>query len=153
MTIIDFSTDVARVRGLIPDIEELPNSADPSGPVEFIFSDPHLQSFLDLNGGSVRLAAADACEVLGLSEALILKVITTEDLVTDGSKLMQQYLARAKQLRDVEVNFGSGTGDVVDGFDVVPYYTPLDQWLMSPEGVSPWGTYTPGLIGIPIPWL
>jgi hypothetical protein len=146
VTITDFTSDVAKVRALIPDIEELPHSADPSGPVEFIFSNAHLQVFLDLNEGSIRYAAADACEVLGTSEALILKVITTEDLSTDGAKLMAQYMARAAMLRTTAI-------DEVDGFNVVPYYTPLDQWFRHPEGVSPWGTYTPGLIGVPVPWL
>ena len=135
MTITDFSTAVNQVRALIPDIEQLPNAADPTAPDEFMFSDAHLTAFLVLNANDVRLAAADACEVLGTSEAIILKVITTEDLVTDGSKLMAQYLARAKQLRDTAAGVGT---DQVDGFDIVPYHLPWSRRFW-PEGATvPW---------------
>lgn len=90
---------VGDVRALIPDIEPLANPNRPSDPPEPMFSDAHLTALLRINGGNVRLAAADACEALGTSEALILKVITTEDLATNGAALMGRYLERARQMR------------------------------------------------------
>lgn len=109
----DFNTDVGKVRALIPDIELLPV---PDGPDEYIFSDKHIEAFLTV-GGSVLRAAAYACETLGTSEGLISKVIKTEDLQTDGAKLMGQFLARARQLRrDAELY-----DDSDDVFTVIPY--------------------------------
>lgn len=122
MPLTDFTTDVAKVRALIPDTEEVPNPNAPLSAPEFIFPDGHLQAFLDLNGGDIRLAASDACAALGTSEAIIAKVIKTEDLQTDGAKIMGQFLARAKQLRDQAADI-DGT-DGVDGFDIIPYTVP-----------------------------
>lgn len=127
MTTPDFTTPVWQVRALIPDIEKVPNPNDPNGNDEYLFVAEHLQALLDLNNGSVRLAAADACEALGTSEGIIAKVIKTEDLQTDGAKLMSAFLARAKQLRaraDREEAL-----DDVDGFDIIPYHPSRGVWI------------------------
>ena len=115
----DFTSEVQRVRAFIPDIEKLQNPNRPGSDPEYIFSDEHLRAFLDENGGNVKLAAADACEVLGTSEALILKVITTEDLSTDGAKLMNAYIIRAQQMRNAaKTQIENEDG----GFTIVPYF-------------------------------
>lgn len=116
---VDFSTPVGQVRALIPDIEKVPNPNDPYGNPEYIFADDHLEAFLGLNDGDVYLAAADACEALGTSEAYIAKVITTEDLQTDGAKLMDSFTRRARHLRDRANEKGEGSF-----FDVTPYHVP-----------------------------
>ena len=87
------------VRSLIPDIEQLANPIDPTEDDTYIFSDATIARYLRLNGGNIKRAAASACDVLGTSEALILKVITTDDLVTNGAALMKEYGERAKRLR------------------------------------------------------
>lgn len=126
-TPLDWQDPVTTVRGLIPDLEKLINSNRPDDPAEYIFSDQHLTSLLALNNGRPRLAAADALEILGTSEALILKVITTEDLATDGAKAMAQYLQRARQMRQLDASEVSETeGDFV----VVDFYVepPQLEW-------------------------
>ena len=95
-----FDTPIALVRALIPDTEEVPNANRPYDPPEYIFSDQHLTAFLEMNNGNVRLAASDACAALATSEGYIAKVIKTEDLATDGAKLMLAMLQRAKMLRE-----------------------------------------------------
>ncbi|MCH8613467.1 hypothetical protein [Arsenicicoccus dermatophilus] len=55
--------------------------------------------FLALNGGNVRLAAADACEAIATSEALVGKKITTQDLATDGTAVADALMKRAALLR------------------------------------------------------
>lgn len=95
---VDFSTPLGKVRALIPDTEEV--DWDDSGTTSFLLPDGHLSALLSLNNDQVRLAAADACEAIGMSEALISKVIKTEDLETDGAKNAQVFLTRARQLRD-----------------------------------------------------
>lgn len=107
----DYSTAIGRVRALIPDIEQVDWESD--GNASYIFSDNHLEGLLALygvDGGScagatlaltakIRHAAADAVEAIAVSEALISKVIKTEDLQTDGAKTANALLGRAGLLR------------------------------------------------------
>lgn len=127
MTTPDYSTPVWQVRALIPDIEKVPNPNRPFSAAEYLFGEEHLLALLELNGGNIRLAAADACEALGTSEGYIAKVIKTEDLATDGAKLMQAFLARAKQLRAYALNEDALDG--VDGFDLIPYTPTPGVWI------------------------
>lgn len=83
------STDVGKIRLLIPD-----RNADNS-----IFQDEELDTFLVLEG-DVRLAAACALETIASDQVMVLKVMKLLDLSTDGSKVSQALLERAKKLRD-----------------------------------------------------
>lgn len=94
---IDYTTDVGKVRLLIPDTEEVDWEDD--GQAFYIFEDAEIEGYLALNEGRVRLAAADAVEAIAMSEALISKVIKTEDLQTDGAKTANAMLAKAQRLR------------------------------------------------------
>jgi len=127
-----WSTPIGRVRALIPDIEQLRDDSGQVDNVEYLFSDAHLQTLLDINADSVRMAAADACSVLGTSEALISKVIATDDLKTDGAKVMQQFLARAKALREQAAAEGDVAG-VYEDLSVIPAAWPYPH----PE-LTPW---------------
>lgn len=88
---------IDQVRDLIPDIEEIDWNDD--GNPSFLFTDGQIQTYLDLNGASVKRAAADAVEVLGTSEVYISKKIKTEDLETDGPAAGNALFNRARQLR------------------------------------------------------
>jgi len=114
---------VDSLRLLIPDKEPMLNPARPADPPTTMFTDDELVVYLEINAMSIRLAAADCCEVIGTSEALIAKVIQTEDLKTDGAKVMQQFLARARQLRSRAA--AAGEDQLADGdLYVVPGPTP-----------------------------
>ena len=108
----NYSTAVGRVRALIPDIEQVDWESD--GNPSYMFSDSHLSGFLALYGADpgtcgatagveltakIRHAAADAVEAIAVSEALISKVVKTEDLQTDGAKTANALLGRAGLLR------------------------------------------------------
>ena len=106
----DYSTPVGKVRALIPDVEEVDWEND--GNASYMFTDNHLEGFLSLYPAienpddvdytstvHIRRAAADAVDALATSEALISKVIKTEDLQTDGAKLANALIVRAQQLR------------------------------------------------------
>lgn len=90
---IDYETDVGRVRLLIPDTDES----------LLLFTDIQVEAFLALSRGSgaplVKRAAASALEAVASSEALVSKVIKTQDLNTDGAKVSDALLARAARLR------------------------------------------------------
>ena len=94
----DYTTAVGQVRLLIPDVEQLGDLANPVTPASYIFSDPQIQAFLSLYSNNVKRAAAQAKLVLSTSEALINKVIKTDDLATDGAKLAQELRAQAQML-------------------------------------------------------
>ncbi len=100
MSAIDYSSPVGQVRLLIPDVEELEDPRDLRRPAEYIFSDEQIKAYLAIEGGSVKRAAASALAAIAASEVLILKVIKTDDKVTDGAKVGAELRARAKMLRD-----------------------------------------------------
>lgn len=86
----DLTTDVGRVRLLIPDRV--------AG--DILFEDEELEAFLALESGNVRRAAALALETVAADQALTLKVIKTLDLTTDGAKVAEALLKRAEKLRE-----------------------------------------------------
>ncbi|MFK5689597.1 hypothetical protein ACI3EY_08010 [Ornithinimicrobium sp. LYQ92] len=97
-----------------------------------VFDDDEIDTYLALNDGNVRRAAADALDAIAVSELLVSKVIRTQDLQTDGAKVAAELRARAKDLRD--------RADAVDdqadwfGFDVA--YPPLSG-RSGPEHTNP----------------
>ncbi|MFG1963093.1 hypothetical protein [Nonomuraea sp. NPDC049028] len=108
---IDYSTDVGRVRLLIPDTD-----AD-----NLLLIDPQIDALLSMEG-SVKLAAATALELIASNEALVGKVITTQDLSTDGTKVAAELRARAAALRQ---QVDDGVGDDNVGLGIVDF----DPWL------------------------
>lgn len=81
-----------------------------------VFADAEISTFLDLEGGNVKLAAAQALDTIGTNELLVAKVIRTQDLQTDGAKVAAEHRTRAASLRQQ-------AEDDADGFyvDVVEF--------------------------------
>ena len=125
----DYATVIGQIRLLIPDVEQLPNLADPTASVAYIFEDAQIQAFATLYSDNVKRAAAQAKLVLATSEALINKVIRTADYTTDGAKLGAELRAQAKELQAE-----ADKDDLADAYDssftVVGYNTKWDNgWL------------------------
>ena len=108
---------VQQVRDMIPDIEEI--DWDDTGESSYLFTDSQIQTYLSVNKDNVKKATADAIEALATSEALISKVIKTEDLQTDGAKVANALLVRSRQLRN-SAKEDEGT-DAAEFFRVVPF--------------------------------
>jgi hypothetical protein len=87
---IDYTTPTGQVRLLIADVD----IDDP------LFSDAQIAGFLAIEADVVKRAAARALDVIAVSEALVSKVMRTQDLTTDGAKLATALRAQAKALRD-----------------------------------------------------
>lgn len=87
---IDYTTDLGQVRLLIADTDE----------TNLVLTDAQVTAFLTIEGDSVLRAAAMALETIAVDQALVLKVIQTLDVKTDGAKVADTLLKRAKQLRD-----------------------------------------------------
>lgn len=86
---IDFTSDPGRVRLLLNDVDE---NAE-------VFSDAEIQALLDIEGGNVKRAAAQAIDTNADNQALASKVLRSQDVTTDGAKLQQALHARAESLR------------------------------------------------------
>lgn len=85
----DTSTDVGKIRLLIFD----------TNASSYVFEDGELSVFFDLEGDSLKRAAALALETMASNEAFVLKVIELMDLRTDGAATARALLARAALLR------------------------------------------------------
>lgn len=86
----DLATNVGKVRRTIPDRDE-------SNP---IFSNEEIESFLDDEADNVKRATAFAIETIATDQTLVLKVITLQNLSTDGARVADALLKRARMLRD-----------------------------------------------------
>lgn len=139
---IDYSSDLGKVRVLIPDTDQI--NQDDSGEDKYIFSDAQINAFLSLYSYSedapsvhIKRAAADAIDALGTSEAYISKVIKTEDLLTDGAKVANALTTRAANLRQSaqreEDAIGTQAFQIV-GFQPRPYDTYPVAWRGYPYG-------------------
>lgn len=134
MTIgVNFASPVGQLRALIPDIELLPDPTDPSK-MEYVFSDEHLSALIALNNGNIRLAYSDVLYALGTVEALVSKVIKTEDLQTDGAKLMTQFRMQAAEVR----RQAKAEDENIGGLILVEGHTPHRHPELSPF-LFPWG--------------
>lgn len=107
---IDYSTDLGKVRGLIPDTDE----------TALILPDEQILMLLTLEGG-IKKATAQALETIASNEALVGKVIKTQDLTTDGAKVAAELRARAAELRRQADEDDPQTGG---GFDIVDFHDP-----------------------------
>lgn len=109
----DPTTDEGKVRLLLNDVDD---SA-------LIFTDAEITAFLDLEGGSVKRAAAQAIDTNATNEALASKVLRTQDLQTDGAKLadaMRKHADRLREQADTDDD-GDGLFETVDFFGCSSY--------------------------------
>lgn len=124
---IDYTSPIGQVRVLIPDLRKLEDLRDLRNEPRYLFMDDEILAFLAVNNGNVKRAAADACDAIGMDKALQLLVLKTDDKQTDGAKLLDAIVKRAKTLReqakeDDENNLS---------FDVImPSYEPVD-WVVN----------------------
>jgi hypothetical protein len=89
--ITDYSTDIAKVRLLISDIDD----------TDQIYNDEAIQAFIDMAlDSNVKRAAAGALMAIAVNEVLVQKRIKILDLQTDGPAEAIQLRLAAKQLRD-----------------------------------------------------
>lgn len=112
------------VRALIGDVV----IADDTG--EFLFSDEHLQTLLNLNNGSVFRAAADALRALSVDQVYLYKAsLKTDDMSVDGAQVAVQL-----RLLATEFENKANSQDAQDaGFEIVAFDTGGRSY---PEGAA-----------------
>lgn len=124
---IDYTSPIGQVRVLIPDLRKLEDLRDLRNEPRYLFTDDEILAFLAVNSGNVKRAAADACDAIGMDKALQLLVLKTDDKQTDGAKLLDAIVKRAKTLREQakEDDESSLSFDVI-----MPSYEPVD-WVVN----------------------
>lgn len=124
---IDYTSPIGQVRVLIPDLRKLEDLRDLRNEPRYLFTDDEILAFLAVNNGNVKRAAADACDAIGMDKALQLLVLKTDDKQTDGAKLLDAIVKRAKTLREqAKEDDGNNLS-----FDVImPSYEPVD-WVVN----------------------
>jgi len=107
---LDETTDIGTVRIIIQDVDA----------EQALFSDAGITKLLSLNGDDVRLASAAALDIMASNQAMILKVIRTLDLSTDGAAVARALREHASQLRDdAEKADGGEEGGLFDYAEMV----------------------------------
>lgn len=105
----DVTTDTGKVRLLLNDVD----------PADFVFSNAEIAAVLELEGGHVKLAAAQLIDTNASNEVLASKVLTSRDWQTDGAKTGDALRAHAQRLREQHAN---AVADSDDGcFGIVEY--------------------------------
>lgn len=113
----DVTSDVGKVRLLLNDIA-----------APFVFTDTEVQAFLDLEGGSVKAAAAQAIDTNATNLVLASRVLRTQDLSTDGAKVADAMRKHADRLRAQAEAQGEDDGFYFDVIDLDPSVPELTEW-------------------------
>lgn len=121
--VLALDSDISMIRLLINDLA-LPQT----------FDDTEIASLLAFEGDSVRLAAAQALDVLASNESLVKQRIKTLDLQTDGPAVAKDLREHAQRLRtqsaaeielelggEFEFTTGMGTPELVEHETCWPY--------------------------------
>lgn len=115
---------IDQVRVLIPDLD--PNNQ--------LFTDDEIDTFLEIYSQNVRRAAAAAIDAVAVNEALLYKIVRTDDLQVNGVSGADVLRKRAQALRDEADK--SDAADADEGFVIV--YP--DNPFIIPEGTPvPYG--------------
>lgn len=89
-----FTTDPTTVYG---QLRLLTTDRDPNNP---IYQDAEYDAFLVLENNVTKLAAALALESIAVDQVLVLKVMTSLGLTTNGAAVAKSLMDRAQMLRD-----------------------------------------------------
>src|ERR1051326_3542712 len=87
----DPSSAVGRVRLYVP---------GDTDPTTSLLSDDEISAFLDIQANDIRLAAADALDMIGTSTAKVQQKIKLLNLELDGPAVARVFQENAKRLRD-----------------------------------------------------
>lgn len=117
------ATDIEKMRILIPDSEAIFDG-------QTLFTDTELSNYVEIGGGSVLRGAAYAMIAIANSEAMISKVIKTQDLSTNGAQVAEAFRKNAQMLLDRADKEDDAAGEFyIDIIDNTNSYPPeLTEW-------------------------
>lgn len=99
------SNDIGKVRMIVGDKDE----------ENILFQDEEVQAYLTLNDDNVRRAAAEMLDTIASSETMVLKVVRTLDVSTDGASVARSLREHAAKLREEADK--AEAGDEAGAFD------------------------------------
>lgn len=124
------SEQTAIIRALIPDTEAVFDG-------DTMFTDTEIGYYYLAGSGNMLRAAGLACMAIGSSEAIISKIIRTQDLQTNGATLQDSFTNKAKVLfarADKEDDLADSSyfqiidfGWAGDRPELTEWYNPLDE--------------------------
>ena len=107
----DLQTSVGKIRMLIPDHDAS----------IVLCTDEEIAAFLGMEGSNVKRAAALALETIASDRALVLQVISSNDLSVNGAAVAKALTDRAKMLRDqADIEDAGVDGGAFDIAEQVP---------------------------------
>ena len=94
----DYDTEVGQVRALLGDTD--PTDVSMGVGTYLYFGDDEINAFLTMYGHNVKLAAARCLETISMSQALMLKSWSSDDLSVHGDRITESLRKLAAQLRE-----------------------------------------------------
>ena len=94
----DYDTEVGQVRALLGDTD--PTDVSVGVGTYMYFGDDEINAFLTMYGHNVKLAAARCLETISMSQALMLKSWSSDDLSVHGDRITESLRKLAAQLRE-----------------------------------------------------
>ena len=135
----DYSTPVGKLRLLTSDSVLRKDPADRTADPSYYYEDDALEAFLDMEGGNLKLAAADVLMSFASNDTLVSKKIRTETLQTDGPSVGAELRLQAQAYR-LEGNSAQDNTDAEEGaFITVDYADPITPYdVFELEAGVPW---------------
>lgn len=125
---LDPASPVGRLRLLTGDSVLRKDPANRAAAASYYYEDEALEAFLDIEGGNLKLAAADVLMSFASNEALVSKKIRTETLQTDGPAVAAELRLQAQAFRQ-EGNAAQNDIDAAEGaFFTVDFVDPITPW-------------------------
>lgn len=136
---LDPTSAVGKLRLLTSDSQLRSDPADREAEPSYYYSDEFLEAFLDIEGGNLKLAAADVLMSFATNEAMVSKKIRTETLQTDGPAVAAELRLQAQAYR-LEGNAAQDVVDAEEGaFIVVDFADPVTPFdLFEEQAGVPW---------------
>lgn len=140
---IDSGTLAGKVRLLVGDTDAAPLTPPVTGRGTYAwYSDTELESLGGMFGSNPKRVAIWVLSQVGISQALLLKKWTSEDLAVDGPAIVRSIEATLKRLAK-EVADEDVLGGDAEFFGVYGGYPTLDVRVAYPPeiGIGWWSTY------------
>lgn len=130
----DYSTLVGTFRALIGDTDWVELDPPEAGSGEYDwYSDEHIEGLLAAYSDNVLRAAAQALRTIAVSQALLLKKWSADDLSVDGAAIADQ-LRRVAQAMDIQAGVADGATDFV----IISNFPTGENPFELAEGYWPW---------------
>lgn len=117
---VEYDTDIGKVRTLLGDTQAENVVA---GVGEYLyFGDDEIAAFLTMYGDNVKLATARCMETISMSQALLLKSWSSDDLTVNGDRIAESMRRLAAQLREEALQ-----DEASEYFEMISMFVDMDH--------------------------